>query len=563
LPGYVIDELSRYVIAKRAVEIKVAKNGMVAAKHPLAALAGLEILKKGGNAVDAAVSTHFALAVVEPFMTGIGGGGRCVIRLEDGEIYVLNFEPMTPGKENPFEPDPDREATSYGVPIGRPAVKDDADQYGYKAAAVPGFVKGMSQLVERYGSMEMGELLDPAIRYAEEGFLLDTYVAKAIAFDMFLIVRFPETARILLRDGVAPKPWGWYFGDFDRLVQGDLATTLRKIAEEGADAYYKGDIAQAIAEDIEENGGYITEYDLTHYRPEALEAGEGSYRGYDLIHFPVSTGIVQILNILEGFDMKELCYDTAKSVHLLIEAIKLSFASRGKFLGTGLETRPFKGVVTKEYAEKLRSQIDLDRASAELDLSDPWIYQEEHTTHACVIDKDRNVVGMHTSLGSTFGSKVTIKGTGIILNNKMSGYDPRPGMPNSVRPRTIKPPPSGSTIVLKGDKPFLVIGAPGGYKQVTAVARTIQNIIDFGMGIQEAIDSPRIYVQTNKVFVESRTHVDVCEALSKMGHDISVVDKEYNFGQPTGILIDPVTGLLHGGVDRDLPHGLDAVTLGY
>lgn len=563
MSGYNIDELSKYVIAKRHFERKVVKNGMVAAKHPLAALAGVDILKKGGNAVDAAVATHFALAVVEPFMTGIGGGGRCVLRLEGGETYSLNFEPMTPGKEDPYDADDEREAMAYGVPVGRPAVKDDADQYGYKAPAVPGFVKGMSHLVERYGSMDLSELLKPAIRYAEEGFLLDTYIAKAIAFDMFLITRFPETARILLKEGVAPKPWGWYFGNFDRLVQRDLASTLKKIAEEGAEAFYEGDIAQAIARDMEENGGYITEEDLSSYKPEVLEAGEGSYRDCSLIHFPISTGIVQILNILEGFDMKELGYNTTKSVHVFIEAIKLAFASRGRFLGTGLERRPFKGIVSKEYADKLGGQIDLDEALVDLDLGDPWTYQDEYTTHACVIDKDRNIIGMHTSLGSTFGSKVTIKGTGIILNNKMSGYDPRPGMPNSVKPRTIKPPPSGSTIALKKGEPFLVIGAPGGYKQVTAVAKTIHNIIDYGMSIQEAIDSPRIYVQTNKVFVESRTPVDVCGALAKIGHDIMIVDKEYNFAQPTGIFIETETGLLHGGVDKDLPHGLDAVTMGY
>lgn len=562
MSGFIIDEPSRYVISKRAVEKTVATDFMVAAKHPLAALAGVEILKRGGNAVDAAVATHFALAVVEPFMTGIGGGGRCVIRLREGETFVLNFEPMTPGMEASFEPDPEREATAYGVPLGRPAVKDDADQYGYKATAVPGFVKGMSHLVERYGSMAFSDLLEPAIRYAEEGFLLDTYTAKAIAFDMFLIIRFPETAKILLKDGVAPKPWGWYFGEFDKLVQKDLASTLRRIAKDGADGFYKGEIARAIAEDMERNGGYITEDDLAHYEPEVLEAGEGSYRGYDLIHFPISTGIVQILNILEGFDMKEMGYNTEKSAHLLVEAIKLAFASRIKFLGTGLEKRPFSGIVSKEYAEALRSQINMNNALIGLDLGDPWLYQEENTTHACVVDRERNIVGMHTSLGSTFGSKVTIKGTGIILNNKMSDYDPRPGMPNSVKPRTIKPPPSGSSILLKDGKPFLVIGAPGGYKQVAAVAKTIHNVIDHGMNLQEAIDSPRVYVQTDRVFIESKTPAVVYQALAGMGHDVTVVDKEYNFGQPTGILIDPETGLLHGGVDRDLPHGLDAITLG-
>jgi gamma-glutamyltranspeptidase/glutathione hydrolase len=379
---------------------------------------------------------------------------------------------------------------------------------------------------------------------------------------MFLIAKFPETAKTLLKDGIAPKPWGWYFGDFDRLIQRDLAATLRRIADDGVDAFYKGEVAHAIAEDMVENGGYITEDDLAHYEPEILEPGKGSYRGHDLIHFPISTGIIQILNILEGFDMKEIGYNTGKSTHLLIEAIKLAFASRAKFLGTGLEKRPFSGIVSKEYAKSLRKTMDMDEAQKGLDLGDPWLYQEENTTHACVIDKERNIVGMHTSLGNTFGSKVTVKGTGIILNSKMSGYDPRQGMPHSVKPRTIKPPPSGSTIMLKDDEPFLVIGAPGGYKQVTAVARVIHNIIDYGMSLQEAIDTPRVYVQTGRVFIESKTPTGVCQILAKMGHNLIVIDKEYNFAQPTGILIDTETGLLHGGVDRDLPHGLDAITLG-
>ncbi len=560
--GFILDDLSRYVVAKRAVETPVTEEFMVAAKHPLAALAGVEILRKGGNAVDAAVATHFALAVVEPFMTGIGGGGRCVLRLQNGETFAMNFEPMSSAVATPFEADPDREATAYGVPLGRPAVKGHADEYGYKAAAVPGFVRGMSFLVERFGSMAWAELLAPAIRYAEEGFLLDTYTAKAIAFEMFHIVRFPETARILLKDGVAPKPWGWYFGDFDRLIQRDLANTLRRIATEGADVFYEGAVADAIATDMAAHGGDMTADDLASYAPEILEVGEGSYRGYDLLHFPVSTDIVQILNLLEGFDLGALGFNTAPSIHLLIEAIKLAFATRGRFLGAGLDPRPFRGVVSKAYAAALRRQINLATACTDLDVGDPWPYQEEHTTHACVVDRDRNVVGMHTSLGSTFGSKVTITGTGILLNNKMSGADPRPGMPQSVRPRTIKPPPSGSTLLLKDGQPFVVVGAPGGYKQVTAIAKVIHSLIDYGLSLQAAIDAPRVYIQSGRVFLESRTPPAVCAALARMGHDITVVDKEYNFAQPTGILIDPATGRLHGGVDRDLPHGLDAITLG-
>ncbi len=407
--------MDRYVIAKRTVDTLVAKEAMVAANHPLAALAGLKILKKGGNAVDAAVATHFALAVVEPFMTGIGGGGRCVIRMANGESFAMNFEPMTTSKENPFEPDPEREATMYKVNLGRPAVKDRADIIGYKAAAIPGFVKGMCLLAEKYGSMDLDVLLGPATKYAEEGYVLDTYVAKTIAFNMHIIDKFPETAKTLLKDGYPPTPWGgarWEAG-YDRLVQKDLAGTLRKIAKDGPDAYYKGDIASSIAEDMEKNGGYITEADLAAYKPQILEPSKGSYRGYDMISLPVSTTIMQILHILDNFDMTTLGYNTTEAIHVLTEAIKLAFAGRETLLGWGAVDPPFKGIISKDYAKELAKQITMEKALDSLDLGDPRLYQEGETTHACAVDKDRNIAGVHSSLGDAFGCKVTIKGTGI------------------------------------------------------------------------------------------------------------------------------------------------------
>jgi len=559
------DEMVRHVISKRAVDTLQAENAMVAANHPLAALAGLKTLKKGGNAVDAAVATHFALAVVEPFMTGIGGGGRCVIRLANGEVFAMNFEPMTPAEERPFEPDPVREATMHKVRLGRPAVKDNADSYGYKAAAIPGFVKGMCYLVERFGNLELHEILKPAIRYAEEGYILDLYVAKTIAFNMHIIAKFPETAKKLLKDGYPPNPWGEarLEADFDKLVQKDLAGTLKKIAKDGPDAFYKGDIATAIAEDMENNGGYITEDDLASYEPQILEPSEGSYRGYHMYSLPVSTTIMQILHILDCFDMKDLGYNTFKAVHVLIEAIKLAFAGRKRFLGWGVENPPFRGVVSKDYAETLAEQIDIEKALESPDLGDPGLYQGDETTHACVVDGDRNIAGIHSSLGDTFGCKVTVKGTGIILNNKMRGYDPRPGQPDSVRPRIIKPPPSGSTILLKSGAPYMVIGSPGGYKQVCAVARSIHSFIDYGMNIRDAIDTPRVFVQNRTVFVDSRMPEQVCNTLKRMGHDIVAVDREFGFARPNAIVIDPGTNILYGGIDGKLPRGLDQVTLGY
>lgn len=557
--------MERYVIAKRTADTIVAKEAMVAANHPLAALAGLKILKKGGNAVDAAVATHFALAVVEPFMTGIGGGGRCVIQMANGESFAMNFEPMTPAKENPFEPDSERAATMYKVDLGRPAAKDRADIIGYKAAAIPGFVKGMCLLLEKFGSMDLDVVLAPATKYAEEGYILDTYIAQNIAFNTHIIAKFPETAKILLKDGYPPNPWGearWEAG-YDKLVQKDLAETLRKIAKEGPDAYYNGDIASSIAENMEKNGGYITEADLAAYKPQILEPSKGSYRGYDMISLPVSTTIMQILHILDNFDMKALGYNTIEAVHVLAEAIKLAFAGRKTFLGWGAEEPPFKGIISKEYAKELAGQIAVEKALDSLDLGDPRMYQEGETTHACAVDKDRNIAGVHSSLGDAFGSKVTIKGTGIILNNKMKGYDPRPGRPDSVKPRIIKPPPSGSTILLKDGAPYMVIGSPGGYKQVCAVARSIHCFMDYGMTIREAINAPRVFIQSGKVFIDSRMPGEVCEALDRKGHDIMVVDREFGFARPNAIVIDPATGLLHGGIDGQPPRGADQISLGY
>jgi gamma-glutamyltranspeptidase/glutathione hydrolase len=559
------EEMIKYVIAKRTVDTPIAKEAMVAANHPLAALAGLKILKEGGNAVDAVVATHFALAVVEPFMTGIGGGGRCVIQMANGESFAMNFEPMTPGKENPFEPDPQREATMYKVKLGRPAVKDRADIIGYKAAAIPGFVKGMCIIAEKFGSLSLDVLLKPAIKYADEGYILDTYIAKNIAFNMRIIDKFPETARILLKNGYPPSPWGearWEAG-YDKLVRKDLANTLRKIAKDGPNAYYSGDIASSIAEDMEKNGGYINEADLAAYKPQILEPSRGSYRSYDMISLPVSTTIMQILHILDNFDMKALGYNTIEAVHILAEAIKLAFESRSTYLGWGAEDPPFKEIISKEYAAKLAGRIDMKKTLDSYDLGNPRLYQEGETTHACVVDKERNVAGVHSSLGDAFGSKVTIKGTGIIMNNKMKGYDPRPGQPDSVKPRIIKPPPSGSTILFKDNVPYMVIGSPGGYKQVCAVARSIHSYMDYGMGIREAINTPRVFVQSGKVFIDSRMPREVCDALVKKGHDIMVVDREFGFARPNAIVIDRAKGLLYGGIDGQPPRGADQITLGY
>jgi gamma-glutamyltranspeptidase/glutathione hydrolase len=281
-----------------------------------------------------------------------------------------------------------------------------------------------------------------------------------------------------------------------------------------------------------------------------------------MISLPVSTTIMQILHILDNFDMTKLGYNSVDSIHVLTEAIKLAFTGRETYLGFGEEDPPFKGIISKDYAKMLADQITMEKALTNPDIGNPRLYQEGETTHACAVDKERNIAGIHSSLGDAFGCKVTIKGTGIILNDKMKGYDPRPGYPDSVKPRIIKPPPSGSTILLKDDKPFMVIGSPGGYKQVCAVSRSIHCYFDYGMPIRQAIDAPRVFVQTGAVFIDSRMPKDVCQALIEKGHDVNIVDREFGFARPNAIVIDPETGLLHGGIDGNPPQGADQITLG-
>ncbi len=545
----------------------LAKNGMVAAKHPLIGEAGVDIMRKGGNAVDAAVSSAFVDCVVEPGMNGIGGEGVMAIHMEKtGEDVIVDYvgRPSKNCKPDIYELDPRRGRVGL---FGWTAVKDDANIIGYKASTVPGTVAGLCSALERYGTMSLEEVMKPAIRIAEEGFMVGWALFEHIAQSMEVMSRFPEWVKTFLKDGRFPyKPWNRTTRmPPEILVQKDLAESLKKIAKGGPNVFYKGEVAQAIARDTRKNGGLITEDDLASYEPIITKLTPGSYRGLDVVYDPTHAGttLMEALNVLEGFDLRRLRFDSPHSVHLVTEALRLAFADRFKYMGDpGFVKVPQRGLTSKAYAEERRKQIDSNKAK-KVEPGEPWRYEGEDTTHLSVVDKDRNMVSINQTLVYAFGSGVVIHGTGIVLNNAMCGLDPEPGHANSIQPWKRRIQNVCPTLLLKDSRPYLNIGAPGGRAIPASLVQVIVNIVDHGMGIQEAIEAPRVTTEVGEVYVDDRIRERTCRALKGIGHNVIPIDRAlYNFARPVGILVDQKRDLLHGGVDC-LFTALESQAVGY
>ncbi|MFQ6052839.1 MAG: gamma-glutamyltransferase [Candidatus Bathyarchaeia archaeon] len=543
----------------------VAENGMVASKHPLIGETGVDIMRKGGNAVDAAVAAAFVDCVVEPAMNGIGGEGVMAIHLESGRNVIVDYvgRPAMSCTPDMYELDPGRERPGWGWS----AVKDDANMVGHRACTTPGTVAGLAAALERYGTMSLREVMEPAIRVAEEGFIVGWWTAAHIFRRMRLLWRFPEWRRIYLHDGrfpLLPHRLGAR-EPRERLVNRDLARSLRAIAEEGPDAFYKGWIAKAIAEEMERNGGLITLEDLGMYEPIVHEPEPGSYRGNTVVYDPTHAGttLMEILNILEGYDLAALGFGTAETIHLLSEAIGLAYADRFKYMGDpGYVDVPQKALVSKGYAEALRGRIDPEKASV-IEAGDPWPYEPECTTALAVADGDGNLVCVNQTLVNAFGCGVVVPGTGIVMNNAMYGLNPEPGHANSIDGRKRRIQNVCPTILLRDGDPYMAVGAPGGRAIQVSVAQVVVNVVDHGMGIQEAIEAPRVVRETSTVYLDNRLPAEVRDDLNGMGHDIVWIDRElYNWARPVGVLVDPETGLLHGGVDCHFT-GFESIAVGY
>jgi len=516
------------------------KNGMVASAHPLASKIGVEILQKGGNAVDAAVATAFGLGVVEPNASGLGGGGFILIyKGKTKEITTIDYRERAPLKATP---------DMYRLtPEGK--VVDDEITVGHKAVAVPGTLAGLTMALSRYGTMTLKEVMAPAIRIAEEGYEVSKTFNGMMKDNFEKLSKFPPAAKVYLKDGL-PYEVG------DRIVLKDLAKNYRLIAEKGPEVFYRGEIAEAIEQEMKASGkGLITREDLAIYQPVFRTPVKGTYRGYEVISMgPSSSGgthIIQLLNILEGYDMAKLGHNTSASIHIMAEAMKRVFADRAKYMGDPDFVKvPIKGLVSKNYAETLRKGISEEKVGEKIPSGDPLPYESGGTSHLSVVDREGNLVALTQTINYFFGSGVLVPGTGILINNEMDDFVPKPGMMNSIEPKKRPLSSMSPTLVLKDGKPFLSIGSPGATRIITALPQILMNIVDHKMNIQEAIEAPRIHCMTGEIFMEARISKDVQQALINRGHKLTLrKEMDLYFGGAQGVMIDPRTGMLYGGAD--------------
>lgn len=491
-------------------------HGAVAAAHPLAVAAGIEMLARGGNAIDAAVSMAVTLTVVEPFMSSLFGAGCTVARLAGGEILCLDHYSVAPAAAHATMYDPLPPAK------GLFNARDDANNIGYLAVGVPGNVACYQELMRRAGTLPWEVVFGPAIRAAEEGYRVTPLQRAMIAQGERHLRRFRASAEVFLPGGQVPE-----VGAVIR--RPDYAETLREVARTQGEAFYRGSIADAVAADMKANGGLITREDLASYRLRVREPIRGEYRGRQLVAMaPTSSGgvgLVHLLNILEGYDLGALGFGTEQSVHLIAEAMKIVFADRDAVLGDpDLMSLPIERLTSKEYAEECRARIDLERAREYP--SRMVSGDSQHTTHLSAIDSQGNMVAITQTLNGLFGSYVTVPGTGMLLNNNMRLFDPRPGRPNSVGPGKRMLSSMCPALLFDRDGSALAIGVPGGTRIFNAVAQAIMNLVDHGMTLQEAVEAPRMHTGTvGDGLLLERGHPVDDGALKRRGHRIERVGK--------------------------------------
>ncbi|WP_026622902.1 gamma-glutamyltranspeptidase / glutathione hydrolase (plasmid) [Ensifer sp. WSM1721] len=515
-----------------------AEHGMVVTAQHLASDIGVEILKKGGNAVDAAVAVGYALAVTYPTAGNIGGGGFMTIRFKDGKTTFLDFRERAPLAAT---------KTMYLDDQGNLVKGLSTD--GYLAVGVPGPVAGFEFARSRYGTRPLKELIEPAITLAREGFELKQGDVDSFAGRTERLAKDPAAAAIFL------KPDGKPFEVGDKLVQADLAASLSSIAEKGPDAFYKGAIADAIVKASAEKGGILAKKDFEQYKVRELDPIECNYRGYDIVSSPPpsSGGVIicEILNILEGYPLSYLGYGSAETVHAMIEAMRHAYVDRNTALGDpAFVENPVAKLVDKTYAEEIREKIDPFKAGVSEALMPKGFGESTETTHYSIIDDEGNAVAVTYTLNGSFGAGVVAPGTGILLNNEMDDFTAKPGAPNlyglvqgeanAIAPGKTPLSSMSPTIISKDGKPFMVIGSPGGARIITITLEAIINVIDHGMNVQEAVDAPRVHHQwlPDKVFMEPYAlSPDTLKLLSAMGHDVQIDENWTIWGQATGILV--------------------------
>ncbi|MFA9496012.1 MAG: gamma-glutamyltransferase [Candidatus Bathyarchaeota archaeon] len=526
----------------------IASRGVISTNHPLASAAGVEAYGHGGNAFDAAVASLFALTVVEPMMVSVFGAGFFVIRDgKTGKVETIDNYAVAPfaATDDMYEMVKERKpGQNIFETVGR------KNQAGSQAVATPGTLKAWEHVVERYGELDLATVVAPAVKLAINGYRSSVFMSYVMDICKEYMVDYPETAKTFMPDGKPLAPGS-------KIVMPEYAVTLEKIASGGSDVLYKGEVGSAIVDYMESNDGLITMKDLRDYKLIDREPVKGLYRDdYDIYSMaPGSSGgthIIQMLNILESFDVGSIGYGSVEHLHLMTETLKIAFADRQRFMGDpSVIDIPLEGILSKIYAKERANEIGEKARKAEP--GDPSAYMNEsgNTTHVSAMDKEGNMVAATQTLNNVFGSLVTVPGVGIRLNNCMALFDPRPGRANSVAGGKRMLSSMSPTVILRKGEPYMCIGTPGGLQIFPSVAQAIVNVVDFKMGVQEAVEAPRLWTMGikgtpgEKLLVESGFSDDAIKDLIGRGHDVVKMNRVA--GGMNGVLRDPETGLLHGG----------------
>lgn len=547
----------------RSTEPVRARHGMVVSNDVIASQVGVNVLKSGGNAVDAAVAVGFALAVTHPAAGNLGGGGFMLIRQTDGSATFLDFREMAPASAHRDMYGSKKDAgVIHSDYQGRQMQMDlNESLVGWRASGVPGTVRGLEMASKKYGRQPWKDLVLPAVNLAKNGFPVDYSLAESLKGSTALLGRFPESKRIFLRDGT-------FYEAGDTLRQPELAAVLERIAERGSQDFYEGETARLIANGMKQNGGEITLADLKRYRAVERQPLRAQYRGYTVVTAPPPSsggvGILEMLGMLEGSEYAEGGFNAAGTWHYLAEVMRRSYADRSEYLADpDFYQVPLSKLLDSGYLAARRSTIDPVKASRSEDIlpgAAPG-FESMETTHFSVLDREGNAVAMTYTLNGSYGSGVTVPGAGFLLNNEMDDFATRPGQPNMFglvqgeanRVEPGKRPLSSMTptIVVREGKVSMVVGAPGGGRIINAVLQAILNVIDFGMNAQEAVDAPRIHHQwmPDKLNVEAGVSPDTVALLKQMGHEVVEIG---NVGRLQLIVVNGEW--LEGG-SNSIPHG--------
>jgi gamma-glutamyltranspeptidase/glutathione hydrolase len=527
-----------------------ARHGMVTAQEPLAAEVGAAVLKAGGNAVDAAIATGFALAVTHPSAGNLGGGGFMLVRMANGETAFFDFRERAPAKASH-----DMYLDSDGNPTNDSII-------GWRASGVPGTVRGFDAARKRFGTKPWADLVRPAVNLAK-GLTVSHALAESLQSEEKKLSRFPDSKRIFLKGGARYEAG-------DTLVQSELAATLERIQNRGADEFYTGETARLLAAAMQENGGSISLDDLKNYQVVERKPLSGHYRGYDILTAPPPSsggvGILQMLGMLEGSGYEKAGAGSAAAIHYVAEVERRFYADRSKFLADpDFYPVPVAKLLAPDYIASRRESIDLDHATSSAALGPGNLangHESTETTHYNVVDEAGNAVAVTYTLNGSYGSGVTVPGAGFLLNDEMDDFAAKPGSPNmfglvqgeanAIQPGKRPLSSMTPTIVLKNGKPYLVLGAPGGATIINGVLEVMLNVLDFGMNVQDAIDWPRFHHQwkPDKLFVERGVSPDTKRLLENMGYELKGTG---GVGRVEAILID--NGWLQGGCDGRAPDG--------